>query len=245
MRKVRLPVHKLVERGYHCEWIDESEASAETLASLSAISRLQHGGEHEHGFTMALGAPLDGSHRGLTLAIARNPGGAPEAFLRFVPCFGGEPGLSLDLMRRRPDAPNGITEFLIAQTALEARARGITRLSLNFAAYGRLLEPEIRLTLVERALRAFVLRTDPLFQTRSLWRFNRKFRPDWLARSLVYEASTSFPRVALSYIIAEGFVRIPGIGPLLVTQPTHRGSGAGPLPRQATKATRGRVAERN
>jgi lysylphosphatidylglycerol synthetase-like protein (DUF2156 family) len=223
MRDVRLPLNKLIGRGYRFELIDEGAASAQTIAQLNAISARQHPGEHEHGFTMALGAPLTGLHKGLMLAIARNPHGIPEAFLRFVPCFGRDPGLSLDLMRRHPDAPNGITEFLIAQAALHAREIGIGRLSLNFAAYGRLLQTDLPLSPVERLLRAFVLYTDPLFQTRSLWRFNRKFRPDWLPRSLVYEASTTFPRVALYYIIAEGFVRIPGIGPLLVAQPTDRG----------------------
>ena len=75
---------------------------------------------------------------------------------------------------------------------------------------------------MERLLRFFVLKTDPLFQTRSLWSFNRKFHPTWLPRSLVYETRASFPRVALFYVIAEGFVRLPGFGALLVAQPADR-----------------------
>jgi lysyl-tRNA synthetase class 2 len=221
MRKVRLPVHKLLRNGYSFEWMGEDAAGAETLARLREISARHHPG-HEHGFTMALGAPLSGETPGLTLAIARNPRGEPEGFLRFVPCFGEHPGLSLDLMRRLPEAPNGITEFLIAEAAQHARERGIERLSLNFAAYGRLLEPGLPLGPVERILRFLVLKTDPLFQTRSLWTFNRKFHPDWLPRSLVYERAAAFPRVALFYVIAEGFVRIPIFGPLLVAQPADR-----------------------
>lgn len=222
LRKVRQPVHKLVRDGYRFEWTDESEASPETLARLRAISAAQHPG-HEHGFTMALDAPISGRERGLVLAIARNPQGVAEAFLRLAPCFGGRPGLSLDLMRRAREAPNGITEFLIAQTAAAAEARGIERLSLNFAAYGRFMEPDLRLTPGERLLRWLVSKTDWLFQTRSLWSFNQKFQPEWLPRSLVFEGPLTFPRVALYYIIAEGFVRIPGVGPLLVAQPANRG----------------------
>jgi lysylphosphatidylglycerol synthetase-like protein (DUF2156 family) len=222
MRPVRLPVNKLRKRGYRFEWVDESEADPATLQRLREIAALHHEGEHEHGFTMALGEPVTGSHRGLRLAIARNEEGRAEGFLRFVPCFGGEPGLSLDLMRRDPAAPNGITEYLIAESAFAAREHGISRLSLNFAAYGRLLEADLPLTPVERVLRALVLKTDPLFQTRSLWSFNRKFQPTWLPRALVYENTATFPRVALSYVIAEGFVRLPWIGPLLVAQPVDR-----------------------
>lgn len=223
MRPVRLPVNKLRKRGYRFEWIDESEADAATLHRLQEIATGHRRGEHEHGFTMALGEPVDGTHPGLKLAIARDPAGRAEGFLRFVPCQAGEPGVSLDLMRRDPSAPNGITEFLIAESAFAAREHGISRLSLNFAAYGRLLEGGLPMTWTERALRAFVLKTDPLFQTRSLWSFNRKFGPDWLPRALVYETTATFPRVALSYVIAEGFVRIPGLGPLLVAQPADRG----------------------
>jgi lysylphosphatidylglycerol synthetase-like protein (DUF2156 family) len=222
LRKVRALVHKLLRSGYTFEWSDESEVSPETLARLDAISAVQHPGE-EHGFTMALETPVSARESGLVLAIARNPQGVAEGFLRFVPCFGGTPGLSLDRMRRAPEAPNGITEFLIAQTALAARARGIGRLSLNFAAYGRFLEPGLPLSVGEKLLRSFVLRTDWLFQTRSLWSFNRKFGPDWLPRSLVFEGPLTFARVVLYYIVAEGFVRIPGIGRLLVAQPANRG----------------------
>jgi len=219
MRPVRLPVNKLRKRGYRLEWMDESKADGATLRRLREIAALHHRGEQEHGFTMALGEPVDGSHPGLWLAIARDPAGTAQGFLRFLPCLSGEPALSLDLMRRAPGAPNGITEFLIAESALAVREQGIRRLSLNFAAYGRLLEGDLPLTLPERLLRAFVLKTDPIFQTRSLWSFNRKFRPDWVPRALVYETTATFPRVALSYIVAEGFVRLPILGPLLVTQP--------------------------
>ena len=219
MRPVRLPVQKLEERGFRFELIEETRADANTLAQLRRIATAQHPGEHEHGFTMALGEPVSGRNEGLLLAIARDASGTPLGLLRFVPCHGGEPAISLDLMRRAPEAPNGIIEYLIAQSAFAARAHGVRRISLNFAAYGRLLEGDLPLTLFERVLRALVLRTDPFFQTRSLWTFNRKFRPDWVPRSLVYERTATFPRVALCYVVAEGFIRIPILGPLLVAQP--------------------------
>ena len=79
------------------------------------------------------------------LAIARETGNGGDAgrvagFLRFVPCYGSDPGYSLDLMRRRPDSANGLTEYLIANAALSLGASGVKRLSLNFAAWGRLLD---------------------------------------------------------------------------------------------------------
>ena len=43
-------------------------------------------------------------------------------FLRLVPAYGPSFGYTLDLMRHDPDAPNGMTEFLIASTARGAAA---------------------------------------------------------------------------------------------------------------------------
>ena len=67
-----------------------------------------------------------------------------SGFLRLVPCYGADPGWSLDLMQRDPDAANGMTEFLIANTALALGERGFRRLSMNFAAWGRLFDARRR-----------------------------------------------------------------------------------------------------
>ena len=56
------------------------------------------------------------------------------------PATASDPGYSLDLMRRRPGLRNGLTEYLIANAALGLGASGVERLSLNFAAWGRLLD---------------------------------------------------------------------------------------------------------
>ncbi len=54
-----------------------------------------------------------------------------RALLSFVPW--GRRGLSLDLMRRDPDADNGVVEFMVAGMVGAARGFGVRRLSLNFA----------------------------------------------------------------------------------------------------------------
>lgn len=65
-------------------------------------------------------------------------------------------------LRPDPVAPNGITEYLIAQSAIELGQRGFSRLSMNFAAWGRLFSPS------------------PCFQITSLRAFNAKFGPEWV-----------------------------------------------------------------
>ena len=80
-----------------------------------------------------------------------------------------------------------MTEYLIAMTAQELRARGDKRLSLNFATWGRLFEPGASLSVAERAQRRLAAVLSPYFQIRSLRDFNAKFDPEWVPRSIVVQ----------------------------------------------------------
>ncbi len=65
---------------------------------------------------MSLSQDIEGAGRNaeFLLCIALDEDGVPGGFLRIVPAYGADFGYTLDLMRHRPDAPNGMTEFLIA-----------------------------------------------------------------------------------------------------------------------------------
>ena len=216
MKKVRQAVQH-VARDHELELIRESAAGPGLVEELNAISRRWRGTEPERGFTMALSQDVSGDSADMVLAIARpKGGGAPVGFLRLVPCVGGSPGYSLDLMRRDPKAPNGTTEFLIASAAEELGRRGVVRLSMNFAAMGRLFEADAERGARDRALRWVVGKLNPYFQIQSLHDFNAKFEPEWLPRAIVVEDAVDVPHVGLLYAGVEGFVRIPVLGPMLV-----------------------------
>ena len=131
----------------------ESDASPQLCEDLNAIRERWRGKAPERGFTMELGGGVTGDEPGSPAggrlrrlrAPARLP--APHALLR------EEPGWSLDLMQRDPDAPNGMTEYLIANAALALGERGFRRLSMNFAAWGRLFDSGARLTSPQRCSR--------------------------------------------------------------------------------------------
>ncbi len=133
-----------------------------------------------------------------------------------MPAYGADFGYTLDLMRHLPDAPNGMTEFLIANTALAFRAEGINRLSMNFAMWGRVYSDDVRYSLPQRSAKRAVDVLNPFFQIKSLYDFNQKFSPDWLSRSLIFQQPTDLQRVGLLYAGAEGFLSIPGLGEKLV-----------------------------
>ena len=133
-----------------------------------------------------------------------------------MPAYGDDFGYTLDLMRHLPDAPNGMTEYLIAQTALALGLDGINRLSMNFAMWGKLYEEDVHYNFPQRMAKRAIDVLNPFFQIKSLHDFNAKFSPVWLSRVLVYQERTDLPRVGLLYAGAEGFLSLPGVGELFV-----------------------------
>ena len=215
-RKAVRAAVKRVERDHTFELIADDEASPALVAELNGISEEWRKGAPERGFTMELGEDVGGSSRDFVLAIARDrESGRAEGFLRFVPIYGEEPGYSLDLMRRRPDATNGMTEFLIARAAQALGARGFKRLSLNFAAWGRLLDSAENAGISGRLQRLMAKGLNPFFQIQSLRDFNQKFGPEWVPRSVVIDDVSDLPRIAMLYAGVEGFLEVPVLSRVL------------------------------
>ncbi len=215
MKKVRGAVSR-VARDHTFALMRESEAAPELVDELNAISEHWRGKHPERGFTMALSQDVDGESDEMVLALARDGAGKVAGFLRLVPCFGAEPGYSLDLMRHEPSAPNGITEFLIVRSAEELGRLGVVRLSMNFASWGRLFNADAELGPRDKALKWVVEKLNPFFQIKSLHDFNEKFQPEWLARSMVFEEAADLPHVSILYAGVEGFLNVPVLGRLLV-----------------------------
>ncbi len=243
MGSVRRSVRR-VEPNHRFELMSEAAAGADLVAQLNDISVQWRRGEDERGYTMAMSTDVGATDPERLLAVAwhrgdgrhRDDGGArggerPVAFLRLIPV--GRPdgpfgrGYTLDLMRRLPDAANGIVEALVAQTVMELDDRGVRRLSLNFAAFSRLLADDVQHNGVDRLLRRVVDVLNPYYQIRSLRDFNEKFQPEWQPRSLIYADPGDLPKVGLRYAFLEGFVDVPLLGRML-SGPAGATDGAEP-----------------
>jgi lysyl-tRNA synthetase class 2 len=140
--------------------------------------------------------------------LAEREDGSVGGFLQFVPAFGRD-AQSLSLMRRGGDTPNGTTEFMIARAIELLRDRGVREVSLNFAAFARLLrEPE---GVLERAAGRAIALGDMWFQIERLYRFNAKFFPRWEPRFLMYERRFGLPRAGIAALWIEGQLPKPGL----------------------------------
>ena len=207
IRKVRQSVTRLGKAGYTAHAVELASLDEASLAELEHVSSQWLGGRSERGFAMAMDS-LAGDHQDESLVVyARDEAGTMKGFLHFVPVY-GRPAMSLSFMRRDPAAVNGLTEFLVVQSVELLRERGVEELSLNFAAFGRILaRPSGR---VDRALARVVSLGEGYFQIESLYRFNAKFSPRWEPRYLAYESILGLPRVGLAAMVAEG--QLPRLG---------------------------------
>jgi lysyl-tRNA synthetase class 2 len=117
--------------------------------------------------------------------------------------------MSLSFMRRDPETPNGLTEFLVVKAAELLRDRGVEEISLNFAAFAKWIHSPQKPT--ERALGKLIALGNPFFQIESLYRFNAKFFPRWEPRYLVYEGTFGLARAGIAAMWAEGQLWKPGL----------------------------------
>ena len=201
-----------VERTYRYEFMAETDASPDLVESLNALSAKWRGKAPERGFTMTLGHDVDGRNPEFRLCVALDENDQPGGFLRIVPVYGDRPGYTLDLMRRDPDTPNGMTEFLLTRTLMELDELGFERLSMNFAVWGRLFYEDIHYSWRQRIFKQLLELVNPFYQIKSLKMFNQRFYPEWVPRVIVYDDVRALPRVGLLYGGVEGFLSVPVVG---------------------------------
>ena len=190
IRKVRQSVARLEREGYDSELVEMHSVTDDLLAELEAVSVVWRGGAEERGFSMALDR-LGGPEQGETLLmVARDEERRVAGFIQFVP-HAASSGMSLAMMRRLPDAPNGLMEYLIVRAIHDLRRRGVDEVSLNFAAFGRQLRAPANT--VDRAVGYGLRIADRWFQIERLDRFNAKFAPEWRPRYLIYQQHLALP----------------------------------------------------
>jgi lysyl-tRNA synthetase class 2 len=208
IRKVRQSVSRLSKAGYRAELHGLKELDHAAIEQIERVIELGREGAPERGFSMAMDS-LRGDHEDETLVVvARDDDDAIRGVLQFVPVY-GRATVSLSFMRRDPATPNGLTEFLVVQAAELLRDRGLSEMSLNFAAFAKYMHsPQTRF---ERALGRIAALANPFFQIESLYRFNAKFFPRWEPRYLVYEGAFGLPRAGIAALWAEGQLWKPAL----------------------------------
>ena len=238
MRTVRQAVSRVERAGYLIRCDRTSTLDDRELQDAAAASAAWRGSDVERGYSMALGrfgAVADGD---CLLVRAYDRGGTLRALCHFVPW--GQDGVSLDLMRRAPDAVNGAVEAMIVTVLLRSPELDVTQVSLNFVVLRSVLEAgaDPGATRSTRLLNDLLLRASRHWQIESLYRACAKYHPTWVTRYLCYPSTLDLPRVAVAILRAESF--LPGAAALLRRRPAR----ARRVPRAASPSRPASVARR-
>ncbi|MHA6794055.1 phosphatidylglycerol lysyltransferase domain-containing protein [Pseudonocardia bannensis] len=204
MRGIRQAAARVKRAGYSVRVRRLAEVGDADAGELAALASSWRGGDVERGYSMALSRVCDPADPAAVVVTAELDGRV-RGLLQFVPW--GSDGLSLDLMRRDPDADNGVNELMIVELLATAPSLGVARVSLNFAVFRAALERGERIGAGPVArLWARVLRiASRWWQIDSLYRFNAKFRPVWAPRFVAFPRARDLPRILVAALEAEGF----------------------------------------
>jgi lysyl-tRNA synthetase class 2 len=208
MRAVRQAVTRARRAGATVRIRRHRDLTGEEMAQVIERADAWRDTETERGFSMALGRigdPADGD----CLLVETVQNDTVVAMLSLVPW--GTNGVSLDLMRRSPQSPNGTIELMVSELCMQSEGIGVTRISLNFAMFRTAFEQGAQLGAgpVARLWRGLLVFFSRWWQLETLYRSNMKYQPQWVPRYACYEDARLVPRVGVASVIAEGFLVLP------------------------------------
>lgn len=214
MKPVRKAIAGPKNAGYSVRVRRQEDIDARELTELGILADLWRQGGDERGFSMASGRLGDARDGRTVIVSAHDSGGACRGLLSFVPW--GRRGLSLDVMRRSPEAVSGVTEYMVSSLVEACRDLGISRVSMNFAMFRTsfALGERIGATPIQRLVRSVLVLASRWWQLQSLYRSNEKYLPQWYPRVLCYEHAAQLTAVLIAAGKAEGFLPDPGFRPV-------------------------------
>jgi phosphatidylglycerol lysyltransferase len=194
-KELRNTVNRLERLGIRVH-AEHPPLGRELLAELNAVAEdWQHiPGRRERQF--ALGQFDVDYVQSTPVITAADSSGRILAFVNVVPSYPGDDA-TIDLMRRRRDAPNGVMDFVLVRLIEWTREQGFARLSLGMAPMAGFSEAEDA-TREERAIHRFVQSLTFLFSFKGLRAYKAKFATVWEPRYVLYRTELDLPRLVLA-----------------------------------------------
>ncbi len=197
--KVRQPYTRAQREGLRMKWCTFSELTPRENLALRALSEEWVAAKAlpEMGFT--LGGLKEMQDDDVRLALALDAQDRIVGVTSWLPTYreGELRGYTLDVMRRVPDGPNGVMEFLIASVALRVREDGGAELSLSGAPLAT-SEPQEPGSVMNAVLGRVSGALEPLYGFHSLLRFKKKFRPVHRRMAMSYADPLQLPSIGLA-----------------------------------------------
>jgi phosphatidylglycerol lysyltransferase len=192
-KSLRSAVRRCERAGYRIVDLPHPVDDA-TLARLREVSDAWLAGGRHRERTFSLGR-FDAAYlRETPIVAVVDAAGAIEAFANVLPAYHGTDG-SFDLMRRRPDAVNGVMDYLFVALITRFRDAGLAGMNLGLAP---LSGAGTGTGTADRVIRLLYERGAAAFNFAGLRAFKDKWRPRWEPRYLAYRTDTELPKVALA-----------------------------------------------
>ncbi len=209
MKHLRHHVNQMEKAGAQFRY-EEPPISDEFMSRLKEVSDdwLKIPGRRERGFTM--GTFDERFLRASPTAAAVDGAGRLLAFMNIIPSyFPGE--TTIDLMRHRQDAPDGVMDYLFIKLFERQKEKGFARFNLGMAPMSGFQEGE-EASAEERAVHFFLQRLDFLFSYTGLYQYKKKFATSWEPRYEIYQNVRDLPRLAfaLNKVASVGREELPG-----------------------------------
>lgn len=206
MKRYRYRINQLERQGYKLQYYP-APVTEELVRQLREVSDewLRIPGRRERTFTVG---QFDEAYlRNTPIVTAEEADGKIQAFVNIIPSgLAGE--TTIDLMRHRQDAPNGIMDYLFIKLFLLSREQGFTRFNLGMAPMSGFQENE-QATFTERVVHWLFQRLNFVFSFSGLRQYKAKYADFWEPRYLIYRHFLDLPELGLALArIAE----LPGQG---------------------------------
>ena len=134
--------------------------------------------------------------RATPLFTVTDEDGRMLAFANIVPSHRrGE--ATIDLMRHRPDAPNGTMDYLFVKLFFYNREQGFQRFNLGLAPMAGFNEKE-EASAAEKAVHFFFQHLNFLFSFTGIRYYKAKFASSWEPRYMIYSNVLDLPKLALA-----------------------------------------------
>lgn len=200
-QKVRQPMTRAEREGIVDVWTRWQDLTAAQIAQIEEIDEqwVADRALPEMGFT--LGSLEEAKDPEVALLLAVDADGRIQVVTSWMPSWqdGRLTGWTLDFMRRRPDGPNGLMEFVIARAALRAKEAGLVELSLSGAPLAT--KPDAadgERTVLSSLLGWMAHVLEPVYGFASLFRFKSKFHPEYRTIHMAYSDPVELPRIGVA-----------------------------------------------
>jgi len=201
MKHIRHAVNQFQKAGLQSVYY-EPPVPDNILAGIQDVSDdwLRIPGRRERGFTV--GVFSEEEIRRTPVFAAVQPDGRILAFMNVIRSYA--PGeTTIDLMRHRRDAPDGIMDSLFVRLFERQRQQGFKRFSLGLAPLSGFHEGE-EAGAEERAVQYFLQRSNFIFSYTGLTDYKAKFATHWEPRYAVYRNVLDLPRLAVALVRVSG-----------------------------------------